>query len=132
LKLNEIAVPREIASTLSYPETINNINIKKIQELVMKGDANTITRGNNRFHVKYALKNNNMKILQLQIGDIVERKLQDGDRLIINRQPSLHKGSMLAKKIVVRDGKSIRLSLATVSTFNADFDGRIYCRQQRN
>lgn len=63
------------------------------------------------------------KNVELQIGDIVERKLQDGDVLLLNRQPTLHKGSMIAFKIKIIPGKTIRMNLATTSTFNADFDG---------
>jgi DNA-directed RNA polymerase II subunit RPB1 len=47
----------------------------------------------------------------------------DGDILLLNRQPTLHKGSMIAQKIRIIPGKTIRLNLATTKTFNADFDG---------
>jgi DNA-directed RNA polymerase subunit A' len=57
---------------------------------------------------------------KLQIGDIVERHLQNGDRVLLNRQPTLHAGSMLAKKIVIRPGKTFRFNLAATKTFNAD------------
>ena len=56
-------------------------------------------------------------------GDIIERKLRDGDILLLNRQPTLHKGSMIAQKVRIREGKAIRLNLAITSSFNADFDG---------
>lgn len=63
------------------------------------------------------------KHFQLQIGDIVERNLRNGDYLLLNRQPTLHQGSMLAKRIIIRPCKTIRFSLASCKTFNADFDG---------
>lgn len=66
---------------------------------------------------------NNKKHIALQVGDVVERKLMDGDILLLNRQPTLHKGSMIAQKIRIIPGKTIRLNLATTKTFNADFDG---------
>lgn len=56
----------------------------------------------------------------VKVGDIVERHLRDGDIVLLNRQPTLHKGSMLAKEVVVRPGKTIRMNLATTSSFNAD------------
>lgn len=59
----------------------------------------------------------------LRVGDIVERQLYDGDVILINRQPTLHKCSMLAKRVVVRPGRTMRLNLATTKVFNADFDG---------
>lgn len=63
------------------------------------------------------------KFYKLKDGDIVERQVTDGDTILINRQPTLHKCSMLAKKVVVREGKTLRLNLATTKVFNADFDG---------
>ena len=63
------------------------------------------------------------KSFNLQYGDIVERFLQDGDVVLLNRQPTLHRGSMLAKQIIIRPFNTIRMNLATTKTFNADFDG---------
>ena len=63
------------------------------------------------------------KFFELQIGDIVERHLMDNDVLLLNRQPTLHKGSMISQKIKVIPGKTIRLNLAVTTSFNADFDG---------
>ena len=59
----------------------------------------------------------------LRVGDVVERQLRDGDIVLLNRQPTLHTGSMLAKEIVVRPHKTFRMNLATTRSFNADFDG---------
>lgn len=66
---------------------------------------------------------NTPRDIEIRIGDIVERKLQNGDVLLLNRQPTLHKGSMIAQKVVIRQGKTIRMNLAITKTFNADFDG---------
>lgn len=66
---------------------------------------------------------NSIKPVQLQVGDVIERKLMDGDVLLLNRQPTLHKGSMIAQNIRIIQGNTIRLNLATTKTFNADFDG---------
>jgi len=59
----------------------------------------------------------------LKIGDIVETQLQNGAYVIMNRQPTLHKGSMHALKVVIRDHKSFRLNLGCTRNLNADFDG---------
>jgi DNA-directed RNA polymerase beta' subunit len=59
----------------------------------------------------------------VRIGDIVQRHLRDGDIVLLNRQPTLHKGSMLAQRIRIIKGKTIRMNLAITKTFNADFDG---------
>lgn len=81
--------------------------------------GDTVTRDGQSFDYVPASKRRYV----LQVGDIVERHLRDEDIVLINRQPTLHKCSMLAKRIVVRPGKTMRLNLATTKVFNADFDG---------
>ena len=61
--------------------------------------------------------------IQLELGDCVERFLQDGDIGLLNRQPTLHKNSMQAMHVVVKEGKTLRLNLSQTPGFNADFDG---------
>lgn len=63
------------------------------------------------------------KPVTVQIGDIVDRYLMDGDTVLLNRQPTLHKGSMMSFRIKRIQGKSIRMNLAVTKSFNADFDG---------
>lgn len=63
------------------------------------------------------------KKFDLEIGDIVERQLRNGDYALLNRQPTLHKGSMMAKEIVIMPCKTLRFNLASTKSFNADFDG---------
>jgi DNA-directed RNA polymerase beta' subunit len=67
---------------------------------------------------------------ELQMGDIVERQLRNGDRVILNRQPTLHKGSMLCPKIRILKGRTLRLPISICSAYNADFDGDRSCLQQ--
>ena len=83
-----------------------------------RGDM-IIRNGKKLEEIKFPQK----KRFNLKLGDIVERQLRDSDIVLINRQPTLRKESMLAKKVVIKPGKTIRLSLATVSVFGADFDG---------
>jgi DNA-directed RNA polymerase beta' subunit len=64
-----------------------------------------------------------VKHFDLKLGDVVERQLRDGDRVILNRQPTLHKGSMLCPKIKILKGKTLRLPISICSAYNADFDG---------
>lgn len=60
---------------------------------------------------------------QLEIGMVVNRRLQDGDIVLLNRQPTLHKGSMMAMTVILRPFSTIRMNLNNCKTFNADFDG---------
>lgn len=123
LKVNEIDVPHEIADILTYPERVNDHNIDYLQKLVWEDRANKVIRGKTNYILEYALAGDKRYQFTLKVGDIVERKLVDGDYVILNRQPSLHKTSLLAMKVKRREGKTIRMNLAITGTFNADFDG---------
>ena len=63
------------------------------------------------------------KHVQLRVGDVVHRKMRDGDVVMLNRQPTLHKGSMLAFYIKILPVKTLKINLAVAKPFNCDFDG---------
>ena len=87
------------------------------KEQILKGDR-LFRNGVEITDLKYLQK----KKFKLEYGDIVERQLKDDDIVLLNRQPTLHKGSMLAQRIKIIPGKTIRMNLAITKTFNADFD----------
>jgi DNA-directed RNA polymerase III subunit RPC1 len=62
-------------------------------------------------------------LLLLQVGDIVERHLEEGDIVLFNRQPSLHRVSIMAFRATVKAGRTLRFNECVCSPFNADFDG---------
>jgi DNA-directed RNA polymerase beta' subunit len=64
-----------------------------------------------------------IKKIPLKLGDVVHRKLRDGDVAMLNRQPTLHKGSMLAFYIKILPVKTLKINLAVAKPFNCDFDG---------
>ena len=101
--------------------TKNNkiINIDSSSNYILKENDILIRNNKKVSDVVYSTKKN----FTLQIGDIIERPLEDGDIVLLNRQPTLHRGSMLAQKIKIRPYKTIRMNLAITKTFNADFDG---------
>lgn len=82
-----------------------------------------IERDGKKISMSSVLTYPSKKRIHLNIGDQVHRHLRDGDTVLLNRQPTLHKGSMLGMKIKVLMGKTFRMNLATTKTFNADFDG---------
>ena len=96
----------------------NIIKVRNGNEKLLYGDR---IKRNGVFleEVKYAEK----RKYNLEIGDIVERKLQDGDIVLLNRQPTLWKGSMMAQEIVIKPYKTLRFNLSINKSFNADFDG---------
>jgi DNA-directed RNA polymerase beta' subunit len=70
-----------------------------------------------------SIKTRKKRHIHIENGDIVERCLKNGDVVVLNRQPTLHKASMMAFKVFVRPGKTFRINLACTKAFNADFDG---------
>lgn len=82
--------------------------------------GDTITRNGKRLKdIKYPEK----KQIVLEVGDIIKRQLADGDYVLLNRQPTLHKASMMALKVVIKNVKTLKINLAITKPFNCDFDG---------
>lgn len=126
LSLDQVGVPRSIARTLTYPEVVTKFNISKLTALVRNGPnqhpgANYVIKADG---VRLDLKHNkNLDDLRLQYGWKVERHIDDDDVIIFNRQPSLHKESMMGHRVKVMPYSTFRLNLSVTSPYNADFDG---------
>lgn len=134
LSINEIAVPQRIASHMTYPERVTHENKAKLQRLVRKGTrypgANFIHKSENGRKIVLAVftRSKNQAKLdseaeRLQMGDIVDRHLEDGDIVLFNRQPSLHKLSVMCHRIQVKEWRTFRLNECVCTPYNADFDG---------
>jgi DNA-directed RNA polymerase II subunit RPB1 len=123
LLISELGIPKKIAMNLTFPEIVNKYNISKMYELVRNGNDNypgaksyrTAKDGVTRI-IQYR------KNIVLEYGDVVNRHLVNGDIVLFNRQPSLHKMSMLALEIRVIDGSTFRINPDICEPFNADFD----------
>ena len=61
--------------------------------------------------------------MKLEFGDIVNRHILNNDYVLFNRQPSLHKMSMMGHRVKVMKGDTFRLNVSATSPYNADFDG---------
>jgi DNA-directed RNA polymerase beta' subunit len=96
---------------------IERISVVSGRELVLEGDK--IER-NGKILDNIIQSDRNYTIIE---GWIVERQLQDGDYVLLNRQPTLHKASMMAMQIVLKPYKTLRMFLAITKPFNSDFDG---------
>ncbi|QFZ27321.1 putative DNA-directed RNA polymerase III subunit [Clavispora lusitaniae] len=128
LRIDEVAVPDRVAKILTYPEKCTRYNRQKLQKLILNGP--TVHPGAN-----YVLKQNevakrNLKFgdrvklaKTLRIGDIVERHIEDGDVVLFNRQPSLHRLSILSHYAKIRPWRTFRLNECVCTPYNADFDG---------
>ncbi|KAH0542064.1 hypothetical protein FGG08_003529 [Glutinoglossum americanum] len=128
LGIDQVAIPLLVAKNLTYPEKVSRYNRKKLQERVRNGankwpGANYLLKKDQDF--KLFLKYGRMEVHadQLQEGDIVERHLEDGDIVLFNRQPSLHKLSILSHYVKVRPWKTFRINECVCNPYNADFDG---------
>lgn len=126
ISLDQVGVPRSIARTLTYPETVTPYNIAKLHQLVQNGP-------NEHPGAKYVVRTDGTRIdlrhhrragqINLEYGWKVERHLMDDDYIIFNRQPSLHKESMMGHRVKVMPYSTFRLNLSVTSPYNADFDG---------
>jgi len=127
LSINEVGVPEMVAKVLTVPEKVTPWNIEEMRKLVINGPdkwpgANYVIKPDGR---KISLKYVDRKAIaeSLAPGYIVERHLRDGDIVLFNRQPSLHRISVMAHVVRVLPYKTFRLNLLVCPPYNADFDG---------
>jgi DNA-directed RNA polymerase subunit A' len=127
LSINEGGVPEEISKELTVPERVTDMNIESMRKLVVAGSsnhpgANYVLRPDGS-RKKVTEENKAELSEELEPGYIVERHLRDGDIVLLNRQPSLHRMSIMAHRVRVMPFKTFRLNLCVCPPYNADFDG---------
>ena len=126
LSAQEIGVPMSIAKNITKPITVNIRNIKFLEKLVQNGPdihpgAKILEKKNGD---SISLRYVDRLSIKLEIGDVVHRHMMDGDCVLFNRQPTLHRMSMMghiAKIMPV--GDTFRMNVADTKPYNADFDG---------
>ena len=125
----EIGIPLYIASKLFFPEKVTDYNLEYMKNLIKNGPfkfpgANQVIASDGR---KISLMNPKIreKICEnLKVGETVLRHMKNGDILLVNRQPTLHKPSIMAHKAkILPKEKTFRLHYSNCSSYNADFDG---------
>lgn len=138
ISIDQLGVPLKIATNLSFPEKVNQFNYHKLYKLVLNGSNNypgvkkiKKKMDGKTFTLEFSDDPKKLKEIadNLEEGDIVHRHLMDGDPVLFNRQPSLHKMSMMAHKVVVMDHSTFRLNVTVTTPYNADFD-KHHCRKQ--
>lgn len=122
LSINEVGVPEQVAKELTIPEIITLLNIKRIKEMIRSDKVNYLTRPDGR-KIKVTQENKNDLIKGLSVGWGVDRQLQDGDVVLFNRQPSLHRVSIMVHKVRVMPYRTFRMNPSVCAPYNADFDG---------
>ena len=126
ISIGELGVPMKIAMNLTFPEKVTPYNRELMYKLVQNGadkypGAKTIMRAKSGRMI--SLKHINTKDIVLHVGDVVNRHLSDGDFVLFNRQPTLHRMSMMGHRVRVLPYNTFRLNVSVVSPYNADFDG---------
>ena len=112
--IGDVIIPKES----KIPNGLTLIKVQSGDDVLKEGDR--LIRDNKWVtDAKPPVK----KRITLKIGDVVERHLRKGDIVLFNRQPTLHRGSMLAMEVVPMPHKTFRFNLAATKSFNADFDG---------
>ncbi len=130
LSIEEFGVPKEIAMNLTHPEVVTKYNMQDMYKLVKNG-PNNYPGAKSVKKTKYdcngnpspcvlTLKYVDVNNVVLHEGDIVNRHLQDGDVCLFNRQPSLHRMSMMGMKARILPGKTFKLNVTVTVPFNAD------------
>jgi len=127
IDIDEVGVPIRIAMKLTVPERITEWNTEYLRKFVERGPgeypgANYIVRPDGK-KKKITDETKEQLLEELQPGYSVERHVMDGDISIFNRQPSLHRMSMMCHKVKVLPHKTFRLNPAVCAPYNADFDG---------
>ena len=126
IKIDQLGVPYKIAMNLTFPEIVNQYNIHHLTRCVRNGPfeypgAKSYKRKSDGATISLQYVDRNSIVLEY--GDVVSRHLKDGDDVLFNRQPSLHKMSMMAHKVKVLKHNTFRLNVSVTKPYNADFDG---------
>ncbi|MEZ3163414.1 DNA-directed RNA polymerase subunit A' [Halorubrum sp. RMP-47] len=127
LSLNEVGVPDRVAKEMTQTLNVTERNVEEARQYVRNGPeahpgANYVRRPDGR-RLKVTEKNCEELAEKVEADWEVNRHLVDGDIVIFNRQPSLHRMSIMAHEVVVMPYKTFRLNTVVCPPYNADFDG---------
>jgi len=127
ISINEVGVPMDIAKELTLQIKVTKNNIAELKKLILNGPkvhpgANYILRSDG---IRKKITEDNKKDIseELDAGYVVERHMMDNDITLMNRQPSLHRMSMMAHRARIMPYQTLRINLAVTIPYNADFDG---------
>ena len=127
ISIRELGIPMKIAKNITKPVTVNKINKAFLTKLIQNGPeqwpgAKMLEKNNGEvITLRYYLDRNS---IILEEGDIVHRHMMDGDAILFNRQPTLHRMSMMCHIArIMKRGDTFRMNVADTKPYNADFDG---------
>ncbi len=128
LKFGEVSVPISMAEKLTVPEMVHSKNYDYIMDLWNRRRISHLTMSPESGRQRISENSYNLRTadgipLKPQIGSIVERYVQDGDTVLVNRQPTLYKYSMIGNFVKINKRKNIGIHMTECQMRNADFDG---------
>jgi DNA-directed RNA polymerase III subunit RPC1 len=135
LAIDEVGVPERVAKILTFPERVTKFNIERLRQAVINGPdvypgANFATvldmskdgvSATTKMFLRYGDRRRIAK--SLTVGSVVERHLIPGDVILFNRQPSLHRISIMAHRVQISPHRTFRFNECVCAPYNADFDG---------
>ncbi|PIT84439.1 DNA-directed RNA polymerase subunit A' [Candidatus Micrarchaeota archaeon CG10_big_fil_rev_8_21_14_0_10_45_29] len=125
ISIDEVGVPLEIAEEMTVPMYVSSWNMDYCKKFISSDvypRAEYVIRPDSR-RVRVSELTRQEVLDTLAVGSIVERQLIDGDTVLFNRQPSLHRISIMCHSVKVLPGKTLRLNPIVCAPYNADFDG---------
>ena len=128
LSIHQVGVPVHMAKVLTYPEVANRYNIDRLRAAIIIGPEThpgaNLVRKKESNELKHLAYGNRADVASdLSIGDVVERHLMNDDIVLFNRQPSLHKMSIMSHRAKILEGRTLRFNECCCAPYNADFDG---------
>ena len=133
LSIRQLGVPMKIAMNITKPVRVNERNSDFLLKLVQNGPdvhpgARILQRKNGE---QISLRYVDRRSVRLELGDTVHRHMMDGDAVLFNRQPSLHRMSMMCHIAkIMKKGDTFRMNVGDTAPYNADFDGDRFCPKQ--
>ena len=126
ISIRELGIPLKIAKNITKPVVVNDINKSFLLKLVQNGPD--VYPGAKIWEKKngesITLRYVDRSSIVLQNGDIIHRHMMDGDPILFNRQPTLHRMSMMCHIArIMKKGDTFRMNVADTKPYNADFDG---------
>ncbi|CAJ2666627.1 unnamed protein product [Trifolium pratense] len=118
-KINEVGIPLEVAQRITFEERVSIHNIHYLQKLVDENLCLTYKEGLST----YSLREGSKGHTYLKTGQIVHRRIMDGDTVFINRPPTTHKHSLQALVVYIHDDHTVKINPLICGPLGADFDG---------
>ena len=126
LKINQVGIPKDICKVLTKPMVVNSLNYHLAEKPIREEKVNYVQKGEPKISLKFYKP-------MIDIGDILHVHLMKGDWVVMNRQPTPNRPSMMGFRVVPQDVKTFKVSLDVTKPLNADFDrDEINCHVPQN